>query len=66
MPRCRCGPSAQGLGERGQMSFASPYLLAALVLPLLALIGYVWLERRPPRSAISFPNLAVLATVATR
>ena len=48
------------------MSFASPYLLAALVLPVLALVGYVWFERRPPRSAISFPNLAVLASVATR
>ena len=66
MPRCRCGPSARGRGELGSMSFASPYLLAALVLPLLALVGYLWLERRPPRAAISFPNLAVLASVATR
>ena len=48
------------------MTFASPYLLAALVLPVLALAGYLWLERRPPRAAISFPNLAVLASVATR
>ena len=48
------------------MSFASPYLLFALVLPLLALLGYLWIERRPPRSTISFPNLAVLASVATR
>ena len=48
------------------MTFASPYLLAALVLPVLALVAYLWLERRPPRAAISFPNLAVLASVATR
>jgi Ca-activated chloride channel family protein len=48
------------------VTFASPYLLATLVVPLLALAGYLWLERRPPRTAISFPNLAVLASVATR
>ena len=48
------------------MSFASPYLLATLLVPLLALAGYLWMQRRPPRSAISFPNLAVLASVATR
>jgi Ca-activated chloride channel homolog len=48
------------------VSFASPFLLATLVVPLLALVGYLWLERRPPRTAISFPNLAVLASVATR
>ena len=48
------------------MSFASPYLLATLLVPLLALLGYLWIERRPPRTAISFPNLAVLASVAGR
>jgi len=55
-----------GIVEMGSLTFASPYLLAALVLPVLALVAYVWLERRPPRAAISFPNLAVLASVATR
>lgn len=48
------------------MSFGSPLLLATLAVPLLALAGYVWIERRPPRDAIVFPNLAVLATVAGR
>ena len=35
-------------------------------MPVLALLGYLWIERRPPRTAISFPNLAVLASVAGR
>ena len=48
------------------MSFGTPILLVSLVLPLLAMAAYVWLERRPPREAISFPNLAVLATVPSR
>jgi Ca-activated chloride channel family protein len=48
------------------MSFGSPYLLATLVVPVLALLAYLWIERKPPRSAISFPNLGVLATVAGR
>ena len=38
------------------MSFASPYLLATLIVPVLALLGYLWIERRPPRTAISFPT----------
>src|SRR3954454_24963589 len=66
MPRGRCGPSARGFDEVASMTFASPYLLVALLLPVLALVAYLWLERRPPRAAISFPNLAVLASVATR
>jgi len=48
------------------MTFGSPYLLALLAIPVLALIGYLWIERRPPRAAIAFPNLAVLASVAGR
>ena len=48
------------------MSFGSPFLLALLVLPLLALVAYVWVERRPLRAGIVFPNLAVLASVAGR
>ena len=48
------------------MTFGSPYLLAALLVPLLALGGYLWIERRPAREGIVFPNLSVLATVAGR
>jgi len=48
------------------MSFGSPLLLVTLVVPLLALAGYVWIERRPLREGIVFPNLAVLASVARR
>jgi Ca-activated chloride channel family protein len=48
------------------MTFAAPLLLGTLVVPLLALAAYVWMQRRPPREAIAFPNLAVLATVAGR
>ncbi len=48
------------------MSFGSPLLLVTLALPLLALLGYLRMERRPPRSAIAYPNLAVLASVARR
>ena len=48
------------------LTFASPVLLAALLVPALALAAYLWLERRPPRGAVSYPNLAVLATVASR
>ncbi len=48
------------------MTFGSPILLASLVVPLVALAGYLWVENRPPQSAVSYPNLAVLAEVVTR
>ena len=48
------------------MTFGTPILLAGLLVPVLALAGYLWLQRRPPHTAVSFPNLAVLASVATR
>jgi Ca-activated chloride channel family protein len=48
------------------MSFGSPLLLASLALPLAALAVYLWLERKPSRQAIYFPNLAVLASVSGR
>jgi Ca-activated chloride channel homolog len=48
------------------LSFGSPILLAALLVPALALAAYLWFERRPPKGAVAYPNLAVLATVATR
>lgn len=47
------------------MSFASPILLACLVVPVLALAVYLRLERKPPPQAVSYSNLAVLASVAT-
>ena len=48
------------------MSFGTPLLLATLVVPLGGLFTYLWLERKPPHGAISFPNLAVLALVQAR
>jgi Ca-activated chloride channel family protein len=48
------------------VSVQSPLLLLALLVPVLALAAYVWLERRPSRYAVDYPNLAVLAAVAGR
>lgn len=48
------------------MSFASPFLLVLLVVPLAALAGYLWLERRPPRYVVTYPSVDVLALVAGR
>ena len=48
------------------MTFGSPLLLLTLVVPLAALAAYLWLDRRRPREAVAYPNLAVLAAVATR
>jgi Ca-activated chloride channel family protein len=48
------------------MTFATPLLLATLAVPLAALAGYLWLGRRPPREAITFTNLSVLASVSRR
>jgi Ca-activated chloride channel homolog len=48
------------------VSFGTPLLLACLLVPALALAAYLWLERRPPRTAVAFPNLGVLASVARR
>jgi Ca-activated chloride channel homolog len=39
-------------------------LLALLVVPLAA-AGFVWAQRRPPRYAVNYTNLDVLASVAT-
>jgi hypothetical protein len=46
------------------MTFGSPLLLVSLVVPVAAILGYLWIERKPPAGAISFPNLAVLAGVS--
>lgn len=48
------------------MSFGSPLLLATLVVPLAGLVAYLRIDRKPPRGAISFPNLGVLASVQGR
>lgn len=48
------------------LTFGSPLLLAFLVVPALALALYLWLEHRPPRGVVAFPNLAVLASVSGR
>ena len=46
------------------MSIASPIWLVTLLVPALALAAYLWIEKRPGRYAVSFPNLSVLAGVA--
>jgi Ca-activated chloride channel family protein len=48
------------------VTFGSPLLLLTLAVPLAAVAAYVWLDRRPPREAVAYPNFAVLAAVATR
>ena len=52
--------------EGGVVSFGSPLLLVSLLVPLAALAGYLWLERRPPRYVVTYPNVVVLGQVATR
>jgi len=46
------------------MTFSSPFLLASLAVPVVAILGYLWIERKPPSGAVSFPNLTVLASVS--
>ena len=48
------------------MSFASPLLLAGLVLLPLLVLGYRLLQRRPSRYAVRYTNLDVLAAVVDR
>lgn len=48
------------------MSFEAPALLLTLLLVPLAAAGYWLLQRRPPRYAVRFTNLEVLAGVAGR
>jgi Ca-activated chloride channel homolog len=45
------------------LSFASPPLLAGLLLLPLLVLGYRYLQRRPNRYAVRYTNLDVLATV---
>ena len=45
------------------MSFAAPWLLLLLAVPAAGLAAYLAAQRRPPRHAIAFPNLEVLAAV---
>lgn len=46
------------------MSFEAPALLVGLLLVPLVGIGYWFLQRRPSRYAIRYPNVEVLAAVA--
>ena len=46
------------------MTFGHPLLLLTLLVPIVAAIGYVLLERRPARYPVRFTNLDVLAAVA--
>jgi len=48
------------------MSFEAPALLLSLLLVPLAAVGYWLLQRRPPRYAVRYTNLEVLAAVAGR
>ena len=48
------------------MSFGSPLFLLALVLPVAAVIAYLWIEKRPTRAAVTFPNLEVMASIGGR
>ena len=48
------------------MTFASPWLLLALLLVPATLIVALWLERRRARYAVAFTNLDVLASVAEK
>jgi Ca-activated chloride channel family protein len=48
------------------VTFIWPLALVALLLVPLAAAGYLWLERRPSRYALAFPNLDVLASVVDR
>ena len=48
------------------MSFEAPALLATLLVVPLAAAGYWLLQRRPPRYAVRYTNLEVLAGVAGR
>src|SRR5215210_6255514 len=49
--------------EENQLSFASPLLLAGLLLLPLIVLGYRFLQRRPTAYAVRYTNLEVLATV---
>jgi Ca-activated chloride channel homolog len=46
------------------VTFASPWLLLALLVVPVVLAGALWLERRPARYTVVFTNLEVLAAVA--
>ena len=46
------------------MTFGHPLLLVTLLVPAVAAVAFVLLERRPARYPVSFTNLDVLAAVA--
>jgi Ca-activated chloride channel family protein len=47
------------------VTFAWPLGLVALLVVPLAAAAYVWAQRRPPRYAVNYTNVDVLASVAT-
>jgi Ca-activated chloride channel family protein len=47
------------------VTFGHPYLLLTLIVPVLALAGYIVLQRRPTRYPVTFTNLDVLASVSS-
>lgn len=48
------------------MSFGAPYLLVALVAVPLAVIGYMWLERRRTKRAAAWSSRALLPNIVRR
>jgi Ca-activated chloride channel family protein len=46
------------------MSFEAPLWLLSLLVPAAALLGFWWLQRRPDRYAVTYPNVSVLAAAA--
>lgn len=46
------------------MSFEAPLALLGLAVPVLGLAAYWWLQRRPDRYAVRYPNVSVLAVAA--
>jgi Ca-activated chloride channel family protein len=47
------------------VSFDAPWLLLSLVVVVAAAVGYVVVQRRPTRYAVTYSNLDVLASVGT-
>lgn len=48
------------------MTFGSPLFLVSLVVPVAAVLVYLRIARKPPSRTISFPNLAVMASIQGR